>query len=1049
MDSLAQFVAVGKSKFGRRFIVPVDASWFDYIHNRQVLDHQEDAFSELAAQFDRIARKDDKKDPATEVWAIAGSCVIKYHHGVFMAPMCSPLTRVTAQQMTEAPYFVTEKSDGLRVVFVSIMAKFPRWTREAGGLSPLGENLYDTSQLEHGLNELQRNPSLEESSQLRLTFGVHSLRKAENGYVLCRKTAGAADGAAADEKQQATVKVRREITPRHFSYVFDRAMDVTYLLTDEYVFNRVSLVVLDGELMSTITTPPLPIIGFFDIFAYTPLQGDPHVVPISLALSKEQIVLLQRHLMSERYELLQEMVFNPFFRSMTIACRQTQAVKLFCKQMVAVAEIASSIISKIERHGKEYVFVGGPFGPTKNDGLIFTPDAFDIVSGSCEKQLKWKYPAMLTVDWVIDKTDYSAQYGLFRFSMFFKKKMRLGEPDLFGHSEFTRGARFLYPAEFKLPVLSFVAECHYDPALGAWSFVKLRPDKKDANSVVTVVSVLESQCERITLESLLNILQVDVSIESAIFGCLGGSSGAAVSAGTEPLPTWVGVPSSLVPQPRTITHFILRATSEWSQRIALTLQFLVKIPENRNTLACNHRRIEQCYGLGEPCPEEDPSSILESKLFIELANAGGSYAWSDTVCDAVFDAAKGRWVIVQVHPHHDKNVAYCTSTIQYLMDYAARQEREGSVSLPESLLAAEQQHQELRSATRCAATDEHYAERTKVLSCDTNRSNLRMHNNWIKSILIETASSFVKAERSKPQPLAVLDLCCGRGGDLPKWRHHQPRFLMMVDSCIEAVGEAAARYSIMSGMSTKVAKGHEGYPGVKAMFLVHDCFSSSLSALIDEQKKHLGSGGKDLGAPICGGFDIVSCQFSMHYAFCSEEKVRGFLSNVSNALVRGGIFVGTTVHDAVLLRRRDAARNAAVPNEALRTGQKPSTIEFGNSVYRATFRDVEATTSHGVVGEAYKIRVEESVDDAEEYVVPWKQFVHLCEKEYHLTLVESGNFTDIAERYENSEVGQRLRMIIAGTKRERDGSGEVDRISLSDDEAEAAGLFRGFLFQKA
>ncbi len=42
-------------------------------------------------------------------------------------------------------------------------------------------------------------------------------------------------------------------------------------------------------------------------------------------------------------------------------------------------------------------------------------------------------------------------------------------------------------------------------------------------------------------------------------------------------------------------------------------------------------------------------------------------------------------------------------------------------------------------------------------------------------------------------------------------------------------------------------------------------------------------------------FDIVSCQFSMHYLFETEVKLRTFLHNVSCRLEPGGFFIGTTV----------------------------------------------------------------------------------------------------------------------------------------------------------
>jgi len=41
------------------------------------------------------------------------------------------------------------------------------------------------------------------------------------------------------------------------------------------------------------------------------------------------------------------------------------------------------------------------------------------------------------------------------------------------------------------------------------------------------------------------------------------------------------------------------------------------------------------------------------------------------------------------------------------------------------------------------------------------------------------------------------------------------------------------------------------------------------------------------------GFDVVSCQFSIHYFFENEKILDGFLGNVSNSLKAGGKFIGT------------------------------------------------------------------------------------------------------------------------------------------------------------
>ena len=40
-------------------------------------------------------------------------------------------------------------------------------------------------------------------------------------------------------------------------------------------------------------------------------------------------------------------------------------------------------------------------------------------------------------------------------------------------------------------------------------------------------------------------------------------------------------------------------------------------------------------------------------------------------------------------------------------------------------------------------------------------------------------------------------------------------------------------------------------------------------------------------------YDVVSCQFSLHYAFEKEESIRNLLANVAAMLKPGGAFIGT------------------------------------------------------------------------------------------------------------------------------------------------------------
>lgn len=55
-------------------------------------------------------------------------------------------------------------------------------------------------------------------------------------------------------------------------------------------------------------------------------------------------------------------------------------------------------------------------------------------------------------------------------------------------------------------------------------------------------------------------------------------------------------------------------------------------------------------------------------------------------------------------------------------------------------------------------------------------------------------------------------------------------------------------------------------------------------------------------------FDVVSCQFAIHYFFESEKRLRSYLSNVTDRLEEGGCFIGTTIDSdrlVHLIRQKD------------------------------------------------------------------------------------------------------------------------------------------------
>ncbi|KAK9847375.1 hypothetical protein WJX84_002918 [Apatococcus fuscideae] len=137
----------------------------------------------------------------------------------------------------------------------------------------------------------------------------------------------------------------------------------------------------------------------------------------------------------------------------------------------------------------------------------------------------------------------------------------------------------------------------------------------------------------------------------------------------------------------------------------------------------------------------------------------------------------------------------------------------------------------------------------------------QFHNEVKKQLLYRFA-------RDKPR---LLDLACGRGGDLHKWVGAGVRYVKGLDLSPNEIDEARRRYQEL--LTRKPNLGQR----FRADFEPSDILG--VRDWMDEP-----------GAP---KYDIVSCMFAIHYFFVTEAGLKQFFRNVSLNLNTGGYFVGT------------------------------------------------------------------------------------------------------------------------------------------------------------
>ena len=132
--------------------------------------------------------------------------------------------------------------------------------------------------------------------------------------------------------------------------------------------------------------------------------------------------------------------------------------------------------------------------------------------------------------------------------------------------------------------------------------------------------------------------------------------------------------------------------------------------------------------------------------------------------------------------------------------------------------------------------------------------SLRRFHNWIKAVAIEKAVNSLPAQARND----VLDLACGRGGDLLKWERSHPRSYTGVDISEQVLEQARRRVDNLIKMRTEF---------------------------------HVGDMSSEGPWVRPGGFDVVSCMFGPHFAYKTRESSMRFLANVHRMLRPGGVFV--------------------------------------------------------------------------------------------------------------------------------------------------------------
>lgn len=222
----------------------------------------------------------------------------------------------------------------------------------------------------------------------------------------------------------------------------------------------------------------------------------------------------------------------------------------------------------------------------------------------------------------------------------------------------------------------------------------------------------------------------------------------------------------------------------------------------------------------------------------------------------------------------------------------------GEVKVPQSMTTDE----------RLSVDDTYYARdvpRQHMLSVHM----LNFHNLGVKEYLY----NFSKTKES------ILELACGMAGDMHRWEKYN--FVLGIDLVRNNITHPReGSWARILRNRTPQSNTLEKTKYLDTVFVVGDCGKNlkdgtAARAAEDQDSEQIlrlvynrGAVPRDkqymkyvIGKAV-KGFNVVSCQFAIHYFFESEGSLNGFLQNVSENLRKGGIFIttfmdGKSVHE--------------------------------------------------------------------------------------------------------------------------------------------------------
>lgn len=409
----------------------------------------------------------------------------------------------------------------------------------------------------------------------------------------------------------------------------------------------------------------------------------------------------------------------------------------------------------------------------------------------------------------------------------------------------------------------------------------------------------------------------------------------------------------------------------------------------------------------------------------------------ETIVEFKYDTSlSGLWKWKPLRVRYDKTADYKQGGKNYGNSYTTANDNWYSIHNP----ITEEMISTGKNIPDILITDDVYYNSTTTEKITSSMRDF--HNLFVKKRLIQSVS---KAGNT------LIDLSCGKGGDLPKWISANLSFIFGIDIAKNGIEHR------LNGACARYLNYKKDIKNMPYALFVHGNSSLNIrsgKAMLNDKavvitKAIFGTGVKndDLGPAVLrqfgkgeDGFNVSSCQFAMHYMLENNVSFYNFIQNVAECTKLNGYFIGTC-YDGVtvfnLLKNKSRGEGVEIYERDIKIWEiikEYSSINFN-----------EDETSLG-----YKINVfQDSINQyIPEYLVNFDFFVRIMEN-YGLVLITNDEAKNIGMPNGSGMFIELYNIMMEEIKRNSNKNKEYkNAVDLKPFEKNISFLNRYFIFKK-